>query len=429
MLQVVYCNHHSAALKIREKLAFSVEKMQRAYSELRIRFPKAEAVVLSTCNRVEIYTAQEVPENAPSRQDLAEFFSEFHQLPIPEFIEDFLECTGPEAVRHLFQVASSLDSMVLGEPQIVSQVKEAYELAQQHDACGPLTHTMFQGAIRVSGRVRTETKLVEGRVSIASVAIGEFGKSIFDRFDDKCVLIIGAGEMAEETLRYLDTEGVGRIVVVNRSPERAIALAEKFKQAEVQPFESLDEWLGKSDVIVSTTGATQPIVDETRFRAVRDRSRPVFILDLGAPRDFAPGVVNVDDNVFLYDIDDLEATCEKNRQARKKEISKALTIIDDETALFMQDVNHRATGPIVKRLRDQWHEISDDELGMLRSRLSHLSDDDLDQVERSVGRIVNKLLHPPLKTLRIEAKEGTPHGLIDALKRLFHLQERPSDDK
>jgi glutamyl-tRNA reductase len=428
MLQVIYCNHQTAALEIREKMAFTADKLQRAYAELRTRFPKAEAVVLSTCNRVEIYTAQEVAEDAPSHQALAQFCSEFHEVPIPEFIEDFLECTGPDAVRHLFQVASSLDSMVLGEPQIVSQVKEAYELAQQNGACGPLTHTMFQGAIRVSARVRTETKLVEGRVSIASVAVGEFGKSIFDRFDDKCVLIIGAGEMAEETLRYLDTEGVGRIVVVNRSAERANLLAEKFAQAETQPYDSLDEWLGKADVIVSTTGATQPIVDEQRFRAVRDRSRPVFILDLGAPRDFAPGVVDIDDNVFLYDIDDLETTCERNRQARKKEIAKALTIIDDETALFMQDVNHRATGPIVKRLRDQWHDISSEELGLLRTKLSHLSGDDLEQVERTVGRIVNKLLHPPLKTLHTEAKEGTPHGLLDALKRLFHLHDRSGDD-
>ena len=422
MLQVVYCNHQTTGLAVREKMAFSVENMQRAYTELRERFPKAEAVVLSTCNRVEIYTAQEVPENAPDHQALAQFCSEFHQVPLPEFIENFLECTGPDAVRHLFQVASSLDSMVLGEPQIVSQVKEAYQLAQQNGACGPLTHTMFQGAIRVSGRVRTETKLVEGRVSIASVAVGEFGKSIFDRFDDKLVLIIGAGEMAEETLRYLETEGVGRIVVVNRSQDRAVALASNFENAETQPFESLDEWLGKADVIVSTTGATAPIVDEQRFRAVRDRSRPVFILDLGAPRDFAPGVVDIDDNVFLYDIDDLESTCERNRQARKKEISKALTIIDNETALFMQDVNHRATGPIVKRLRDQWHEISSEELELLRTKLAHLSQEDLNQVEYSVSRIVNKLLHPPLKTLHTEAKEGTPHGLLDALKRLFHLQ-------
>lgn len=408
---------------MREKLAFPPERIRSAYDELRSRFPRAEAVVLSTCNRVELYTAQESPDDAPTHRELAEFFSDFHNIGIEEFIEDFLERTGHDAVRHLFQVSSSIDSMVLGEPQIVSQVKDAYQLAQDNDACGPLTHAMFQGAIRVSSHVRSETKLVEGRVSIASVAVGEFGKSIFDRFDDKLVLVIGAGEMAQETMRYLQSEGVGRIVVVNRSPERAEKLAAEFNGAETQPFAELDTWLGRADVIVSTTGATQPIVDTARFRAVRESSddRPVFILDLGAPRDFDPAVGSIDDNVFLYDIGDLEATCEQNRRRRAKEIDRALKIIDDETDRFMHEVYHRATGPIIKRLREEWHEISHDELLILKKKLGHLESNDVETIERSVERIINKLLHPPLEALRAEAKEGTPHGLLDALRRLFHL--------
>lgn len=425
MLQVVYCNHQTAALSVREKLAFSAEKLQQAYAQLRLRFPAAEAVVLSTCNRVEIYTAQEATEAAPTHRELVEFFADFHQVPVSEFLEEFLERTGPDAARHLFQVTSSLDSMVLGEPQIVSQVKAAYQTAQENDACGPLTHALFQGAIRVSSRVRTETHLAEGRVSIASVAVGEFGKSIFDRFDDKRVLIIGAGEMAEETLRYLQNEGVGEIIVVNRSPERAQKLAEQFQRARPESLVDLDRWLAVADVIVSTTGATPPLVDAARFRAIRKKSgdRPVFILDLGAPRDFAPEIADIDDNVFLYDIDALNSTCERNRKARQKEIDQALKIIDDETDRFMQEVYHRATGPIVKRLREQWHDISRDEMAKLRTKLNHLNANDLESVERSVERIVNKLLHPPLEALRQEAKAGTPHGLVDALKRLFHIRD------
>ncbi len=423
ILQVVYCNHQTADLSLRERLAFPADRLTQAYGELRSRFPRAEAVVLSTCNRIELYTAQESADDAPSHRELAEFFADFHNIQIDEFIEDFLERTGPDAVRHLFQVTSSLDSMVLGEPQIVTQVKEAYKYAQENNACGPLTHAMIQRAISVSGRVRTETKIVEGRVSIASVAVGEFGKSIFDRFDDKLVLIIGAGEMAEETLRYLKSEGVREIVIINRSPERAAKLAAEFEGAKTQPIEALDEWLSKADVIVSTTGATQPIVDVPRFKAVRKVSgrKPVFILDLGAPRDFAPDVGGIDDNVFLYDIDDLEATCERNRKARAREIDAALKIIDEETDGFMQEVYHRATGPIIKRLREGWHEISMEEFARLRNRLSHLDDADLDNIQQSLARIVNKLLHPPLEALREEAKEGTPHGLLDAMKRLFHL--------
>lgn len=428
ILQVVYCNHQTADLTVRERLAFPDERLTRAYHELRTRFPRAEAVVLSTCNRVEVYTAQESPDEAPTHRELAEFFADFHNVPINEFLEDFLERTGPDAVRHLFSVASSVDSMVLGEPQIVSQVKDAYQLAQDNDACGPLTHAMFQGAIRVSSRVRTETKLAEGRVSIASVAVGEFGRSIFDRFDDKTVLIVGAGEMAEETLRYLHTEGVRDIVVCNRSEDRATSLAAAFEGARTEPYERLDDLLGRADVIVSTTGATEPIVDVPRLSAARrtaalrtGASRPLFILDLGAPRDFAPGTGDVDDNVFLYDIDDLEATCERNRKSRSREIDRALKIIDDETDGFMQDVYHRATGPIIKRLREQWHEISTAEMAKLQKKLSHLNDDELATVEKSLQQIINKLLHPPLEALRNEAKEGTPHGLLDALKRLFHL--------
>ncbi len=424
--QVVYCNHHTADLGLRERLAFSLgEQLNRAYEQLRDSFPKAEVVVLSTCNRVELYTAQENSDNPPTHQQLAQFFSDFHNVPLSEFSGDLLERTGPDAIRHLFMVASSVDSMVLGEPQIVNQVKEAYQLAQDNGACGPLTHAMFQGAIKVSKRVRAETRLAAGRVSIASVAVGEFGKSIFERFDDKTVLIIGAGEMAEETLRYLQDEGIGSVVVTNRSPVRAEKLAFQLKDAVAKPYEDLDRWMAEADVIVSTTGADRPIVDAARFKAVRKQygAKPVFILDLGAPRDFDHAVGDIDDNVFLYDIDNLEATCERNRKARSKEIETALKIIDDETGCFMQEVYHRATGPIIKRLREQWHDISREEVAKLRSRLAHLEDNDLDSVERSIELIVNKLLHPPLEALRDEAREGTPHSLLDAIKRLFHLRD------
>lgn len=426
-LQVVYCNHQSANLSLRERLAFAGDRLSQAYRELLGRFHNSEFVVVSTCNRVEVYSAQESPEQAPTQRQIAEFVSEFHDVPLSEFSDDLLARTGPDAVRHLFQVASSLDSMVLGEPQIVNQVKEAYRLAQENEACGPLTHAMFQGAIRVSARVRGETRLAEGRVSIASVAVGDFGRSIFDRFDDKQVLIVGAGEMAEETLRYLCEAGTRHIHVVNRNFERAEKLAGQFAEfgAQPLPWTTLDDELAVADVIVSTTGATEPIVDVARFQAARRKSgeKPVFILDLGAPRDFAPAVANIDDNVFLYDIDGLAATCEQNRRARQREIDAALKIVDEETERFMQDVFHMATGPLVKRLREQWHDVSKDELARLKTKLGHLSAGDLDAVERSVERIVNKLLHPPLEALRHEAKSGTPHGLMEALRRLFHLRD------
>ncbi len=427
-LQVVYCNHHTADLSIRERLAFASEaQLDRAYEALRSRFPQSEAVLISTCNRVEVYTAVEDGSTSPSHEQIAHFFAEFHHVPLNNFVSDLLRSSGPEAVRHLFEVASSLDSMVLGEPQIVNQIKEAYRIAQAHDACGPMTCALFEGAIRVSKRVRTETGLERGRVSIASVAVGDFGKSIFDRFDDKLVLVIGAGQMAEETLRYLKEEGIRRIVVVNRSVERAERLAGEWG-GTAQPFQELSYWLGKADVIVSTTGADRPIVDARFFAQARKEAepRPVFILDLGAPRDFDPEIGRLYDNVFLYDIDDLEATCERNRKTRAREIEKAQRIIEEETQKFMYDVYHRATGPIIKRLRDEWHAIRQQEVEALFAKLPHLNESERSAVERTVERIINKLLHPPLEVLRDEAKSGPPHGLLNALMRLFHLSD-PGD--
>ena len=424
-LQVIYCNHQTSSLDVRERLAFTGdEQLAAAYSQLREVFPGSEAVVLSTCNRVELYTAQENDGAAPTQEELAGFLSSFHGVPLEDFLGDLLLQSGPDAVGHLFRVCSSVDSMVLGEPQIVSQVKQAYRLAEQNAACGPLTNALFQGAIRVSKRVRSETRLSEGRVSIASVAVGDFARGIFDRFDDKTVLVIGAGEMAEETLQYLKADGVREVLVVNRSLDRAEALAQKWG-GRGYGMDQLGERLARADVVVAATGSDRPIVDLEMFTRARSGrgDRPVFVLDLGAPRDVDPAVAGVDENVFLYDVDDLQETCQRNRSQRSGEIEQALAIIDEESDRFMQDVYHRATGPIVKRLREQWSEVSRAELERLRGKLSHLHDDDMNQIEQSLSRIVNKLLHPPLEALKDEARDGTPHGLLEALRRLFHIRD------
>jgi glutamyl-tRNA reductase len=421
-LLALYCTHQTTPLAIRERLAFaSRERIGEAYAGLRQWIPDCEAVILSTCNRVELYLVSPSGSADQTRNQLAQFLSEFHQVPLDEFVGELQAASDSEAVWHLFEVISSLDSMVLGEPQIVNQVRQAYREAEEFGVCGPVVHSLFQSAIRVSGRVRSETKLAEGRVSIASVAVGDFAKSIFDHFGDKLVLIIGAGEMAEETLRYLKDEGVREIVVVNRSPERAERLAKEWG-GRSEPWAELDRWLGRADVIVSTTGADKPIVDVARFRKARAAAagRVAFILDLGAPRDFDPAVGNLDD-VFLYDIDSLSRTCEENRHARVREIEHARRIVAEEQRRFMEEFHHRASGDVFARLMQDWHGISKEELGRLFNKLPHLTAKDREAIERGVERIVNKLLHPPLTVLKDEAREGTPHGLISALKRLFRL--------
>ena len=423
---VVSCNHHKAGVQLRERLAFSnAEKLQQAYHQWREVHPDSELVVLSTCNRVEIYAADEQDEAGVSLDDVTQFISKFHNVPTDEFLDSVLAQSGVAAVSHLFQVACSIDSMVLGEPQIVNQVKEAYRMAQEHDACGPLTNVLFQHALKVSAQVRTETGLADGRVSIASVAVGDFGKSIFSRFDNKTVLVIGAGEMAEETLTYLQSEGACRIVVANRSRDRAERLAAKFR-GEAVDYATLDDWLTSADVIVSTTGASEVLISKERFAAARARSNchPVFILDLAAPRDFDPAVATVDDNVFLYDIDALEETCNRNRMAREAEVQKAMVIIENQTQVFMQEIYHRATGPVIHRLREHWHDISRGELDRLYRKLPTLDTPQRDAIEATIQRIVNKLLHPPLEALKDEARAGTPEGLLHAIRRLFLFGEK-----
>lgn len=423
---VISCNHHKAGVQLRERLAFpNAEKLQQAYTQWRLVHPDSELVVLSTCNRVEIYAADEQDETGVSFDDITRFISQFHNVPTDEFVDSVLAQSGIDAVSHLFQVACSIDSMVLGEPQIVNQVKEAYRVAQEHDACGPLTNVLFQHALRVSAQVRTETGLADGRVSIASVAVGDFGKSIFSRFDNKTILVIGAGEMAEETLTYLQSEGACRIVVVNRNRDRAERLAAQFR-GEAVDYATLDDWLSKADVIVSTTGASETLISRARFAAARARShrQPVFILDLAAPRDFDPDSATVDDNVFLYDIDALQETCNRNRMAREAEVQKAMAIIANQTQTFMQEIYHRATGPVIHRLREHWHEISRGELDRLYRKIPTLDDPQRQAIEATIQRIVNKLLHPPLEALKDEAKAGTPESLIHALRRLFFFGEK-----
>lgn len=429
-LRVVYCNHETANLDVRERIAFSTEEQfVRAYEQLQQRFPSVESVIVSTCNRIEIYFGVRQQGTLPSQDEVACFISDFHNVPLDDFINEIRHEKELEAVRHLFRVACSLDSMVLGEAQIVSQIKTSYQRAADFDVIGPLTHHLFQSAMSIAGKVRTETKLSEGRISIASVAVGEFGKSIFERFDNKTVLILGAGEMAEETLRYLKDEGVQDIVVANRNFERGEQLASQWGGRAIR-FDQWESFLCQADVIVSTTGATEPIISAERFRDLRAQSkshRTVFILDLGAPRDFAPDIATVDDNVFLYDIDDLEQTCQRNRKARKQEMIKASKLVDLATDQFMHEYYHRETGPVVQQLRETWHEIARSELNRLHKKLDHISEEDKEQIEQTISRIVNKLLHPPLETIKHQSREGTPHSLLKTVKELFRLGDHSKE--
>ncbi len=423
-LQLVGCSHHHASLAVRERLAFTPAQAESALDALRTKFPQSEAVLLSTCNRVELYAAAEDPACAPSHHQLVEFLATFHGLHFHEIFDDLFERTGEDAVMHLFTVAAGLDSMVVGEPQILSQVKQAYDLACVRNAAGPLTHSAFQAAMRVAKRVASETAIARRRVSIPSVAVADYAKAIFETFDDKRVLVVGAGEMAEETLRYLTDEGARHVTVVNRTPERAEELAGRWNGRAV-PWDQLHAQLVQADLVVSTTGASEPIIKLDDYRRIEAEryQRPLFILDLAVPRDFDPAIGEHGLAVYLYSIDDLQAACDKNRREREKELPQALSIVEEEAADFMADLNRRATGPIIRRLKQGAQQPMEDELRRLFNRLPDLDERARAEIEQSFQRLVNKLLHPPLESLRDEAKQGVPHGLLEALKRLFQLKD------
>ncbi len=421
-VHVVGCNHRSASIAVRERLAFSTEQARTALREFRDRFPGVEAVLLSTCNRIEFYTAAET-DSSPSLEQVAGFLARFHGQDLKEILPLLYEYHGDAAIRHLFSVASSLDSMVVGEPQIPFQVKQAYQVAVESQTAGPLLHTAFQTALKVARRVASETTIQQRRVSIPSVAVSDFARQIFERFDDKRVLVIGAGEMAEETIRYLRAEGAGDITIVNRSAERAKELAHRTGGRPLA-WEALPQALATADVVVSTTGAEEPIMTVQRFaeiEALRDQ-RPLFILDLAVPRDFDPAIADRPE-VYLYSVDDLREVCERNRAERDKELPKARKIIDEETLRFAADWRHRATGAVIQQLRADWESIKEEELRRLFQRLSQLDERGREEVRQSFHRLLNKLLHPPMESLRDEARHGFPQALLDALSKLFQLKD------
>lgn len=424
-LQMIGCSHHDAAVEFREKISFSTEQVSEALRAFRRRFPSGELVLLSTCNRVELYATGGDDQEFGSDQ-FAEFLADQHQLSSTEIIDQMISRGGIDAVDHLFTVACSLDSMVVGEPQILSQVKQAYDLACHTDSAGPLTHSVFQSAIRTAKRVQQETSIHRRRVSLASVAVGEVASEVFDTLRDKRIVLCGAGAMGEETLRYLKQAGATDIRILNRSYQRAVSLAESF-QAEPVLWDALGKTVVDADLLIGTTSAPEPILDIAEFAPLHDKrkERVLLVLDLAVPRDFDPAIGDLS-GVYLYGIDDLQSACERNQRERKKELPKAKQIIAEESQRFMLALNHRATGPVIQQLRSQAEELKQLELERLINKLE-LSDLDPSvqkEIEKSFDRMINKLLHPPLSSLRDDAAEGHKKGLLEALRHLFNLGDQ-----
>jgi glutamyl-tRNA reductase len=427
-LCMVGCTHRDATLDVRQQLAFAEDQVSDALATWSRQFPKSEFALLSTCNRVELYAAAE--QDLPASDQFVKALLDYHGSPVMPNSNTLVTRTQRDAAAHLYRVASSLDSMVVGESQILAQVKQAYRVAREIGSTGPVLHDLFQSAVRTARRVHRETQLHKHRVSIPSVAIADFACRIFQRFDDKHVLVIGAGEMADETLRYLHDAGARRFYVVNRDRARGQQLAATWSGSSL-PWEALWDQLAVADVVISTTSAHEPIIDAAGFDKLvgsRRQQRALFMLDLAVPRDIDPAVGDRL-GVYLYSLDDLQSACEQNLRARAQELPAAERIVAAETERFLASAHHRYAAPVITSVRRALEEDKQAELVRLMNKLPDLSIRQRLEIEQFADRLVNKMLHPPLRTIRDASQDGAPHGLIDALRRLFGIEETGDPDE
>jgi glutamyl-tRNA reductase len=421
-------NHSTAPLEVREKVAFSSDGRDRALDALRAKFPQAEIALLSTCNRVELYVARPVHEH-PRAQEMVQFLADFHGVDVAAFSQHLYEKAEKEVVAHLFTVASSLDSMVLGETQILGQVREAYDAARERGAAGPFLNPLFQRALAVGKEVMSATRIAEGRVSVASVAV-DYARRIFDSFDDKTVLCIGAGEMAALVLQSFAQLAPRRLLICNRSPEKAAELAKQFSGQAVA-FEKLSDHLVAADIVVSSTGADRAIVTAAQMASLRKamRYRPIFLIDIALPRDIEPGVGELE-NVYLYNIDDLQQVVAGTFEQRKDAIDAARQIVDRHVDAFVLWNRAREMGPMIERLSKRYHELAAEELARTLNKLPSIGDAERAHLEELTRRIVNKLLHDPISMLRkSEGLHGATSQYLHALEQLFGLDEEDKGEE
>ncbi|MBI1319127.1 MAG: glutamyl-tRNA reductase [Candidatus Hydrogenedens sp.] len=414
-------SHQTSPLELRERLAFADGDVPRALTTLQNCFPRGGVVLLNTCNRVEIYANS--PEPAESIHDaIRNFLAEWHKLPEQEFHNHLYEHAEEEAISHLFRVASSLDSLVVGEQQISGQVHDAFQKAQEADTADKITNALFQRAFTVAKQVRTRTRIGEGRVSVASVAV-ELAVSIFMELTGKTVLIIGSGETSELALKSLLERGVGRVLVANRTLANAEALAETCG-GHAFGLELLGQHLHLADIIITSTGSTVPILRAEDFQdALRKRNNePMFAIDIAVPRDIHPAVHRLD-NVYCYTMDDLRQTAEQNMNARHEEARLGESIVSEEVRKFMAWQRRLEAEPTIISMSQELHAIRERELERTLAALPDLTDAQRDEVAYLTKRIVNKILQRPLTQLKQEASEEDPHRMLSLVKRLFGLED------
>lgn len=418
MIVVVGLSHKTSTLELREALAFSGDQLAAALSRLREEAGAREAMILSTCNRVEIYAQSE--EGGAER--VARFLATYHGRQLEDLQPAVYRLDGANAVRHAFRVAASLDSMVLGEPQILGQVKAAYHAAEGAGTLGSALNALRNRSLAAAKRARTETGIGHNAVSVSYVAV-ELARKIFGQLRDKNVLLVGTGKMSSLAARHLVENGARAAVVGVRTMERAQELAAALGGRAV-PFTSLRDELAAADIVISGTGApgvviTRPDVEAARSRGGR-RKRPLFLIDIAVPRDIEPSVAQVE-GVFLYDLDDLKSVADANLRERRKEAAAAEAIVEREVREFLDWQRSLDLVPLLVDLRKRAEEIRRGEINRARSRLGSLSAEQEAALDAATSAIVNKLLHAPTVQIKEMARNGHSPEQVGLIRKLLGL--------
>jgi glutamyl-tRNA reductase len=415
---VVGLNHKTAPVAVRERLAIPEPELAEPLKQFHAPAIE-EVVILSMCNGVEFYLQAHQAEAGVS--ECTEFIATYDALPASEFVPYLYQLHDAEAVRHLFQVAASLDSMVLGEPQILGQVKTAYFAARDAGRTGVILNQLFSRAFNVAKAVRTETGIGDHAVSVSYAAV-ELAKKIFEHLQDQTVMVLGAGETSELAARHLIRQGVTTMYVVNRTAARAEKLAQAL-QAKAISWEAFPDYLLHTDIVLSSTGAPHPIIHKAMVQQVMRarKGRSMFFIDIAVPRDVDPAV-NALDNVFLYDIDDLENVVEANRQERQREAMAAEELIWREVRHFQQWLATRDAVPTIVALRQRAEEIRLQELDKAFGKLGSLTDRERRAIETLAVGIVNKLLHTPTVNLKRASGDGQVRDYVQFMQDLFELE-------
>jgi glutamyl-tRNA reductase len=423
---VVGLNYRTAPVEIREQFALAIEHLPAALKELKETKSILECVVLSTCNRTEIYAV--VDRAHMCSHYIHGFIEKWFHVPREQFNHHLYTYEHQKAIDHLFRVTCGLDSMVIGETQILGQVRDAFLQAQEVKTTGTLFNMLFKQAVTLAKRAHSETAIGQNPVSVSYAAV-ELGKRIFGSFANKKVMIIGAGKMSELTAKHLHANGAEQILVTNRTHERAIELADKF-QGKAVPFNDLYEELLQTDIVISSTGSSEIVLTKDQVQGVlhKRKARPLFMIDIAVPRDLDPGISELS-NVFLYDIDDLEAIVESNLAERSQEAAKIETMIESEISSYEQWLKTLGVTPVIQALQHKSNRIHEETMDSLLNKIPDLDEREIKIIRKLTKSMVNQMLRDPILRLKEMSVERHADEALQQFAKIFALEEQLADQE